>query len=268
MLAAMDFLSVHPEYKVAHGRVMGLYSLDAIGAVQFCVPGIGITIDDASSKKRLIRHEDKYSPTFYALHETEFLQQIFAFTKNDGMIPEYGPEDSGLCLLEMYPTWLTAIYSRIGVISRLYTVRDRSAIRQWDMEDFFSKDYSTNMDPDQSKEKSEPYGFLKESLMKHIRKQTRMEEDDDGLVVDQIIESRRPKEQEGLKGAVKCSVKYSIIEFMGSILPHNRFGDWIRRRHYNNNSLDYLLARQLIDNNEYQDCCRIRESILEFQKRC
>lgn len=272
MLAAMDFLSAHPEYKVAQGRGMIFYSATVMGVVQFGVPGMGITIDDASAEQRLIRHEEKYNPTFTSVHDTEFLQQIFAFTRDDGVTPEYGPEGSGLCLLEMYPTWLTAIYSRIGIISPLYIVRDRTLVRQLDMEKGWSKDYCYWIDPDlsgkQSWVKSDTYAHIKKSLIKHIRKQTGMEEENAGVVVDQIIEWRRQKEQNGQNNCMKYDMKGRIIGFMGSVLPHNRWGDWIRRTQYNNNSLDYRLAQQLIDDHEYQDCCRIRESILEFQERC
>jgi glycosyltransferase domain-containing protein len=274
MLGAMEFLSVHPEYKMAQGKGMIFYSLDVIGEVQFGIPGMGIIIDDASAEKRLIRHDEHYSPTFYAVHETDFLQQIFSFTKDDGLIPEYGP-DPIIGLSELYPTWLTSIYSRIGIISRLYTVRDRSSVRQWDIEKGCSIEHCDRIVPDlsgkQLGEKSNPDALLKESLIKHIRKQTGMDEKDVKEVVIQLIEGRRKRYQEGQKS----DVKGGIIEFIRSILPHNRVGDWVRRRFHNwiriryydnNNSLEYLLSRRLIDEQEYQDCCLVQESILEFEE--
>lgn len=268
MIKTIDFLSVHSEYKVAQGR--HFYFLDVMGEIQFGVHWMGITIDDASAEKRLIMHEERYYPTFYALYHTEFLKQIFTFTKKDGVIPEYGPDDSGLCLVEMYPTWLTAIYSRIGIISNLYSIRDRNSVRQWDYKKGCAKDRCKRIDPDLSGTQSEvkPYldAHLKRCLMNHLRDQTMMDEYDAGVVISQLLKNRRQKER-----STVC-LKVRLMEFMRTIIPNNRTGDLIRRafhscnRRMNEHSpLAYLLNQELIDDNEYQDCLLIQESIIEHR---
>jgi glycosyltransferase domain-containing protein len=270
ILASIDFLSLHPEYKIAQGRLMIFNFLESIREVQYLdVPKMNINIDDASIEKRLIRHAENYYPTFYAVHKTVFLQQMFVFAKDSGLLYEYGSDPVNLS--EKYLTWMTAIYSRIARIPSLYTFRDGDSERQYDIKKGWSKDFSTIKDSDHSgkqfEEKSNPYTPLKAPIMDYLIKQSGMVEDDAGRVLDHIIKGLY---QRTLKARMKeSSMKWRIMRFMSSILPHNRMGDWIRRyygTHYLDHvSLECLLARQLIDGHEYHDCSLVQESILEFE---
>jgi glycosyltransferase domain-containing protein len=270
ILASIEFLSAHPEYNVAQGRLMRFYFFDGVREINyFDVPNRNINIDDASVEKRLLHFKENFYPTWYAVQKSAFLQQMFIFAKDSGLILEYGSDPVNLS--EKYLTWMTAIYSRIGRISCLYSFRDGDSVRQFDIKKGWVKDFSKVKDSDHSgiqfEEKSNPYIGLKAPIMTHLKRQAGMEECDAGRLLDLLIEGEY---QCTLKNRIKeRSMKWRIMKFMSSVLPHNRFGDGVRR-YYGTHYLDHyslhgLLTRQLIDDRDYQDCCLIQESILEFE---
>jgi glycosyltransferase domain-containing protein len=264
VIRMMEFLSSHPEYKVAHGQYLKfLHNCDRDEVKYYHIHKEGTSVDHESTEKRLIHHAKHYIPTFYCVHETEFLQKIFAYSKDSGLLPEYGPELTILHLPELYPTWLTVIYSRVCKLPLLYYVSDATSIRLYD-EDM--KKFNHVM--------SDPYDLIMGPLICNIRRQTGMGESDAAALAHQIITIRlqlEPNNQGVIQGVIKgiMNLKSRFIQHMAFILPRNQTGNWIRRcykkqfRQTTSDEYVVLSSLQLNDIYEYQDCCRIQDAIRE-----
>lgn len=248
--AAMAFLRSRPGFRVAQGKFIGFRHREgAPREIEFIRGSMypASPHDDNGAETRLLRHMSRYTPTIYAVHETPFIQQIHAYTLEAGVIPESGGDP--FLYSELYPSMLTAIYTRIGSLPFLYGARDMNSVSQYE--------YGTGRDIAGKKAvSSEEYLLFRSSLASHLSTVEGIAMEDAAAVIDRAMERYQAAQHDRRR---RTNLVVRSMGVARSLLLRNRVGnqvrDWYRQRWY--------LDNPPADSQEYLEYSLIRDAILQ-----
>jgi glycosyltransferase domain-containing protein len=127
---AIKFLEKNKDYGIAHGDYYSFFVKHNMKKEIIWKKGyIGNTIDQETPQKRLLYHFNNYNcPTFYGVHRTKVLKDIWRLTKDN-------VDDNRFS--ELLPTMLSVIYGKIKRIEGFYCARER-LLRKEEVPDIFN----------------------------------------------------------------------------------------------------------------------------------
>ena len=244
-----DFLERNLDFAVAHGRYISFWLKRRKNGQHFrwqpTYSDLSITFEHP--EQRLTYHLSNYSPTFYAVHRTDLLQMIWAENVrflNDARFSE------------LLPSMLTLIYGKVKCLDVLYAARDQSSIRvgYW----------PTLKDAIEAGTYNETYAKFRDCLSMHLSKQSQLDTEESGQVVDEAMSAYMKKSYYPSKSKIGY-----ISARMGRILDYLNLPDWLDRgirRSYTRLAESRYTKKDFIDmspsSTYYDDFDKIRHHVL------
>jgi glycosyltransferase domain-containing protein len=247
---SVDFLERNPDFAVAHGRYISFWLERRKNGQYFRLQPTysPLSITFEHPEQRLNYHLSNYStPTFYAVHRTDLLQMIWAENVrflNDARFSE------------LLPSMLTLIYGKMKCLDVLYAARDQSSIGvgYW----------PTLKDAIEAGTYDKTYAKFRDCLSMHLSKQSQLDNEESGQVVDKAMSAYMNKYCYLLKGRIR----YRSSTRMGRMLDYINLPGWLDRgirRSYTRIARSKYIRKDVEDmspsSKYYDDFNRIRQHV-------
>ena len=120
---AVKFLEKNSDYGIAHGDYYSFFlKPDVKKEIVWNKGYVGQTIDLDTPQERLLYHFNNYNcPTFYGVHRTKVLKDIWNLTKDN-------VDDNRFS--ELLPTMLSVIYGKVKRIEGFYCAREKLLMKE------------------------------------------------------------------------------------------------------------------------------------------
>jgi len=205
----VDFLEKNADFAIAHGRYISFWLERRKNGQYFRWQPTysALSIAFEHPEQRLTCHLSNYSPTFYAIHRTELLQMIWAENvrfMNDARFSE------------LLPSMLAVVYGKMKCLDVFYAARDTASTRVGY--------YPTLKDAIEAGTYDEMYVKFRDCLSTHLGRQSQLDTEESGRVVDEAMAAYMKK----CYYASKSKMGY-ISARMGRILDYLNLPDRLDR---------------------------------------